>query len=50
MSTQHDSIPHAAPTATEPRQNRLISVRVSQVEEVNAVVRLFRLTLPDDEV
>jgi len=50
MSFRVDSIPHEVRTATEPRQNRFIPVRLSQVEEVNAGIRLLRLALPDDEV
>jgi hypothetical protein len=49
MSAPADSIPHETRTAADPRQDRLILVRIAHVEQVNAGVRLFRLALPDDE-
>jgi hypothetical protein len=50
MSSQkEDSIPHELRTAAEPRQNRLHSVRLSHVEQVNPSVRLLQLALPTQE-
>ena len=50
MSSQkEDSIPHELRTAAEPRQNRLHSVRLSHVEQVNPSVRLLQLALPTKE-
>ncbi|EAW10697.1 FAD-dependent oxidoreductase [Aspergillus clavatus NRRL 1] len=40
------SVPHLIRTAAEPRQNRLYSVRLSHVDEVNPSVRLVHLTIP----
>ncbi|KAI9376007.1 hypothetical protein BJX61DRAFT_539320 [Aspergillus egyptiacus] len=47
-TTRKASIPHTVRTAAEPRQNRLFTVRLSHIEEVNPTVRLLRLTLPAD--
>ncbi|KAL3476380.1 hypothetical protein BJX99DRAFT_258510 [Aspergillus californicus] len=40
------SIPHTVRTAAEPRQNRLFTVRLSHIEQVNPTVRLLQLTIP----
>ncbi|KAJ5448757.1 Riboflavin synthase-like beta-barrel [Penicillium cf. griseofulvum] len=50
MSSQReDSIPHELRTAAEPRQNRLHSVRISHIEQVNPSVRLLQFALPPQE-
>ncbi|KAJ0420087.1 hypothetical protein BJY00DRAFT_313309 [Aspergillus carlsbadensis] len=40
------SVPHTVRTAAEPRQNRLFTVRLSHIEEINPTVRLLQLTIP----
>jgi hypothetical protein len=45
-STKKASVPHLVRTAAEPRQNRLYTVRLSHVDEVNPTVRLIQLTIP----
>ncbi|KAL2215976.1 hypothetical protein M432DRAFT_552736 [Thermoascus aurantiacus ATCC 26904] len=45
-SAREDSVPHEVRTAAEPRQNRLYTVRLSQIVQVNPMIRLLRLTLP----
>ncbi|KAL2860723.1 FAD-dependent oxidoreductase [Aspergillus lucknowensis] len=40
------SIPHTVRTAAEPRQNRLFTVRISHIEEVNPTVRVLQLAIP----
>lgn len=40
------SLPHELRTAAEPRQNKLYTVHLSHIEQVNPTVRLLRLTLP----
>lgn len=39
-------MPHLVRTAAEPRQNRLYTVRLSHIDEVNPTVRLIQLTIP----
>lgn len=46
MSPRKDCIPHELRTAAEPRQNKLHTVRLSHIEQINPTVRLLRLTLP----
>jgi hypothetical protein len=46
MGSRKASLSHEVRTAAEPRQNRLETVRVSHIEDVNPMVRLIRLTLP----
>ncbi|EED24505.1 conserved hypothetical protein [Talaromyces stipitatus ATCC 10500] len=48
MTPRKDSIPHEARTAAEPRQNKLYTVRLACVEQVNPSVRLLRLALPQE--
>ncbi|RHZ68498.1 FAD-dependent oxidoreductase [Aspergillus thermomutatus] len=45
-STRKASVPHLVRTAAEPRQNRMFTVRLSHVDEVNPTVRLIQLTIP----
>ncbi|KAL2808375.1 hypothetical protein BJX63DRAFT_424678 [Aspergillus granulosus] len=45
-TTKKVSVPHTVRTAAEPRQNRLFTVRLSHIEEINPAVRLLHLTLP----
>lgn len=45
MTPRKDSIPHETRTAAEPRQNRLYTVRLAHIEEINPSVRLLRLSL-----
>ncbi|KAL2799516.1 hypothetical protein BJX66DRAFT_332998 [Aspergillus keveii] len=40
------SVPHTVRTAAEPRQNRLFTVRLSHIEDINPTVRLLQLTIP----
>lgn len=47
--TKTKSIPHEERTATEPRQNRLYTVRLSNIEKINPSVRLLHLTIPPNE-
>lgn len=42
------SVPHEVRTAAEPRQNRLYTVRLAHVEQVNPSVRLVHLTFDPD--
>jgi hypothetical protein len=44
--TMKASLPHEERTAAEPRQNRLYSVRLSHIEQVNPTVRLLQLAIP----
>lgn len=46
MSPRKDSIPHEMRTAAEPRQNKLYTVHLTHVEQINPTVRLLRLSLP----
>lgn len=47
MSSKPKSgIPHQVRTAAEPRQNRLYTVRLSHIEQVNPTVRLLQLSIP----
>lgn len=39
-------MPHLVRTAAEPRQNRMYTVRLSHIDEVNPTVRLIQLTIP----
>ena len=39
-------VPHQVRTAAEPRQNRLYTVRLTHVDELNPTVRLLQLTIP----
>jgi hypothetical protein len=39
-------VPHLVRTAAEPRQNRMYTVRLSHINEVNPTVRLIQLTIP----
>lgn len=48
MTPRKDSIPHETRTAAEPRQNKLYTVRLARVEQVNPSVRLLRLALPQE--
>lgn len=48
MTTRKDSIPHETRTAAEPRQNKLYTVRLARVEQINPSVRLLRLALPQE--
>lgn len=48
MTPRKDSIPHETRTAAEPRQNKLYTVRVARVEQVNPSVRLLRFALPQE--
>ncbi|OJJ49324.1 hypothetical protein ASPZODRAFT_150220 [Penicilliopsis zonata CBS 506.65] len=49
MSSQReDSIPHELRTAAEPRQNRLYTVQIWHIEQVNPTVRLLRLAFPSE--
>ncbi|KAJ5296024.1 hypothetical protein PENANT_c021G09868 [Penicillium antarcticum] len=48
-SEREDSIPHELRTAAEPRQNRLHTVRLSHIEQVNPSVRLLQFALPTQE-
>ncbi|KUL84668.1 hypothetical protein ZTR_06733 [Talaromyces verruculosus] len=48
MTPRKDSIPHETRTAAEPRQNKLYTVRIARVEQVNPSVRLLRLALPQE--
>lgn len=45
-STRKASVPHLVRTAAEPRQNRMYTVRLSHIDEVNPTVRLIQLTIP----
>ncbi|KAL2848543.1 hypothetical protein BJY01DRAFT_233851 [Aspergillus pseudoustus] len=45
-TTRKVSVPHTVRTAAEPRQNRLFTVRLSHIEEINPTVRLLHLTIP----
>lgn len=47
MASVHDSIPHEIRTASEPRENVLEPVVVTNVREVNESIRLFRLNAAD---
>jgi hypothetical protein len=46
MTSRIDSIPHETRTAAEPRQNKLYTVRLAHIEQINPSVRLLRLALP----
>lgn len=46
--TSKSSLPHELRTAAEPRQNKLYTVQLSHIEQVNPTVRLLRLTLPTE--
>jgi hypothetical protein len=48
MTPRKDSISHETRTAAEPRQNKLYTVRLARVEQVNPSVRLLRLALPQE--
>jgi hypothetical protein len=48
MTPRKDSIPHETRTAAEPRQNKLYTVRLAHVEQINPSVRLLRLALPQE--
>lgn len=48
MTPRKDSIPHETRTAAEPRQNKLYTVRLARVEQVNPSVRLLRFALPQE--
>ncbi|OJJ82094.1 FAD-dependent oxidoreductase [Aspergillus glaucus CBS 516.65] len=39
-------VPHQVRTAAEPRQNRLFTVRLTHIDELNPTVRLLQLTIP----
>lgn len=39
-------VPHQVRTAAEPRQNRLYTVRLTHIDELNPTVRLLQLTIP----
>jgi hypothetical protein len=39
-------VPHLVRTAAEPRQNRMYTVRLSHIDEVNPTVRLIQLAIP----
>ncbi|KAF4213079.1 hypothetical protein CNMCM8980_004279 [Aspergillus fumigatiaffinis] len=45
-STRKASVPHLVRTAAEPRQNRMYTVRLSHIDEVNPTVRLIQLAIP----
>ncbi|KAL3464697.1 hypothetical protein BJX64DRAFT_286180 [Aspergillus heterothallicus] len=45
-TTRKASVPHTVRTAAEPRQNRLFTVRLSHIEDINSTVRILRLTIP----
>jgi hypothetical protein len=45
MAPRKDSIPHETRTAAEPRQNKLHTVRLAHIEQINPSVRLLRLSL-----
>ncbi|KAE8549164.1 hypothetical protein EYB25_007679 [Talaromyces marneffei] len=48
MTTRKHSIPHETRTAAEPRQNKLYTVRLARIEQINPSVRLLRLALPQE--
>ncbi|OKL60242.1 hypothetical protein UA08_04816 [Talaromyces atroroseus] len=45
MAPRKDSLPHETRTAAEPRQNKLHTVRLAHIEQINRSVRLLRLSL-----
>ena len=47
MATIRSSVPHEDRTAAEPRENRLEPVILSHIREINATVRLLRLSAVD---
>lgn len=49
MTPRKDSLPHETRTSAEPRQNKLYTVRLAHIEQINPSVRLLRLLLPAEE-
>lgn len=45
-SKPRTGVPHQVRTAAEPRQNRLYTVRLTHIDEINPTVRLLQLTIP----
>jgi hypothetical protein len=50
MASASDSVPHIVRTAKDPRQQGLFNVKVSEVDQVNSLVRIIQLELPNNVV
>lgn len=49
MATVRANLPHEDRTVKEPRQNEIHPVVLSEIEQVNQDIKVFKLSIPDKE-